>query len=319
MNGFAVAGASSEAAPARGKFTRPTSLPRAQSDFNMLRLFKIQSGDVLLASNNIPVESLNRELQIRFKKNLRMSSQGLFQLGSSCALRSVPVESNSNNYVWTAMLNPTTQTIEAGSEYSVQKIILRPGQLRAQLSLQKAQPSTLEIFCENPRIQDWTVTGFEIRTRGVLELRSNIQRDPATESRAYKLPGESLRHLSGSEYNGYFGSGLPGTSGVQLLIGSNPKAFADNGNRALWVGNRCAVLGEESPSNSARYTKDSKFAYQGKAIDLEKNKVRFQFRNWGYSLENLTIECQGSPAEVLEMTTAQVEADLNHSIHFYNK
>lgn len=285
----------------------------------MIRLFKIQSGNVLLASNRTPVEYLNRELQVRIRKDIEINSQGFYQLGTSCVLRTIDREANGNNYVWSALLNPTTRTIEAGTEFSVQKIGIRPGQLSAQLSVDKMEASTLEMFCENPRIQDWTVTSFEIRTQGVLELRSNIQRDPATESHAYKLPDANLQNLVGSNLNGYFGSGLPGTSGVQLLIGSNPQAFAENGNRALWVGNRCSVLGEETPNNSGQYAKDSKFAYQGKNIDLEKNKVRFQFRNWGYSLETLTVECNGSPAEVLTMSTAQVEADLNHSIHFYNK
>jgi hypothetical protein len=301
------------------KYTRSSSLPRVLSDFNMVRLFKIQSGGDLLASTNTPVESLNRELQFRFKADLEIPADGIYRLGTGCHLRSLDPANSARSYFWTALRGGYSHTVRAGTELVVQKIGLRPGQLRAELSRSKTAAAEIELVCSNPKIQEWTVTSFEIRTKGVLELRSNIQRDPATESHAYALPGLSLSELAGHEYNGYFGSGLPGTSGIQLLIGSNPQAFAHNDNRALWVGNRCAVIGEENPSNTAQYNKDSKFAYQGRVVDSEQGKVQFQFRNWGYSLETLTVECSGTPSEVLAMTTAQVEADLNQSVHFYNK
>ncbi|MBS1958545.1 MAG: hypothetical protein JST80_03655 [Bdellovibrionales bacterium] len=319
--GIFVVFAQAQVAQARN-YTTPTSLPRVESDFNMVRLFQIQSGDLLLASLRTPVEFLNRSLQVRFRKDVTVPVQGDLHIGTSCVFRAPhhTVESP-QNYTQTALPNSSSRTVKKGTELEVQNISIGPNKLQAEFANAKTREPLVEMICANPKIRDWTVMSFDIRTNGVIELRSNIQRDPASASHGSKerIHSPTMENLQGTLLNGYFGSGLPGTSGIQLMIGSNPRAFVENGNRAIWIGKLCQVLGEESSNNSAQYTKDSKFAFHGRVVNAEKNRVQFQFRNWSYALESLTIECSGSAKEVASMTMAQVESDLNQSIHFYSK
>lgn len=300
--------------------SKANALPRAVADFNMVRLLQIQAGDVLLASISTPMEFLNRDLQVRFRKSLSIPSQHPVSLGASCALRSLQTNEAIQNSTLTAISNSSGQRIAAGTELHLQNINVDSQSFRAVLADQKSRRGRLELTCNHPKIHDWSVTSFEIHTQGLFEIRSNIQRDPAAEIHSKPLEiGVALKTLQGHPWNGYFGSGLPGTAGIQLLIGSNPRAFSNNGNEALWVGSKCRLLGEESSLDSVEYKKDSKFAYVGRSIDTAKGKVQFHFQNWAYSLEHITIECGGYPHEVLSMTTAQVENDLNGAIHFYNK
>jgi hypothetical protein len=310
-------------------FTRAQSLPKAEAEFNVYRLFQIQSGAVQFAyipnqadrsPSDFSNEFLKRELQVRFKRAIQISNQQPHTLGASCSLRSMKGVDKSGNLLNSLLPLPTSIQIEEGAEYYVQNIVTEGPTLKAELAPQKSKPSRIELHCRHPQLSQWTVTSFEMHNQGAFELRTNIQRDPASLSHSYGPHlNSTLASLTGNRWNGFFGSGLPSTSGVQLLIGAQLSAFAENQNRALWVGNKCAVLNTNSKTDSGDYLKDSKFAFTRTEVQPSENKVRFHFENLSYEHASLTVECQGEASEVLAMSTADVENDLNQILHFYRK
>lgn len=312
-------------------YTRPESLPKAEAEFGVYRLFQIQSGAFQFASvanfgnatrspNDFSSDFARRELQIRFRKQLQWQQDLPLHLGTSCTLRSMNSIQKTGNLVHSSLPLASEQTLAEGSEYTVQNIRMEAQRIRADLSITRKSPPRFELRCEHPQLQQWTVNSFEMHTGGVFEIRTNIQRDPANLAHHYGPErSQTLSELVGSRWNGWFGSGLPQTSGVQLLIGAQLAAFASNQNRALWIGKKCAVLNLNSISDSGSYKKDSKYAYTGTQVDTELNRIRFYFENRGYELSGLTIECQGSAEQILSWNTRDLETDLNQILHFYQK
>ena len=125
--------------------------------------------------------------------------------------------------------------------------------------------------------------------------------------------------FKGSWMNGLFGSGLPNTMGMQLLIGANLKAFRESANAPLMMGNRCALLSQEGAAFDSAYAKDSKYAFLGYTSNVKDNTVDLVFGNWNYSPHQIKVRCQGEESQVLAMNAQEIAHDLNGAVHFYQK
>jgi hypothetical protein len=124
--------------------------------------------------------------------------------------------------------------------------------------------------------------------------------------------------FSGSKINGLFGSGLPGTTGVQLLLGADLKAYAEATNVTLERGKSCKLISQGNSALNDQYLKGSKFAFREVRV-VKAGKVEFVFDNWNHSPHQVRVECRGDIAHVQQMTLAEVEHDLNGTIQFYRK
>jgi hypothetical protein len=306
------------------QYTTSRSLPKAIAEFSVFRLFQIQAGEIQIASTQLSAgmnsDFLKRALQIRFRRDLNIRQGEVLSLGASCSLRPEQDLNRPLNFISSSLPRRAALKIETGTEFLVQQVQTAAGRIRATLIASHNADASFELFCQHPQLENWTVTSFEIHNQNQFEIRTNIQRDPANLSHSYGPHLETaLRDLKGSKLNAWFGSGLPGQHGIQLLIGTELRAFASNGNHQLWVGQKCAVLSLVSSELSGTYQKDSKYAFVGRQVDHEAQTVRFRFQNWGYELDTIEVECKGPAHEVLTWATAQIEADLNGAIHFYKK
>lgn len=177
----------------------------------------------------------------------------------------------------------------------------------------------VEVSCENQQVNTWTVSHFESHSDNALELHTFIGKTDHSIVRRVPSEGISIKNFKGSQFNGLFGSGLPGTVGMQLLVGSNLNAFRDPAGTSIVIGKKCTLVSQAAHSIGSEYKKDSRYGYMGYKVHAEDHSVDLIFENWSYSPHEIRVKCQGSESEVLKMNSASIERDLNGAIQFYKK
>jgi hypothetical protein len=198
-------------------------------------------------------------------------------------------------------------------------ISYQPELLKIKLSGSKESIRNLELTCTHPNIQEWSISEFESQLNQAARVYASAKLATFKSTAAVSTHDpKSLNSLKGSFYNGLFGSGLPGTTGIQLLLGANLKAYADQSNAVLMGGKKCKLMSQGTAALNDEYLKGSKFAFR--EVRTAKNgKVELVFDNWNHSPHQVRVECRGDLNSVQQMTLAQVEHDLNGTIQFYRK
>ena len=177
----------------------------------------------------------------------------------------------------------------------------------------------IEISCQNQQVKNWTVSHFESHSANAFELHTFVGKNSRSLVRMVPTEGIPLRKLKGSWLNGFFGSGLPKTMGIQLLVGSNLKAFRDPASAPIVIGKTCSLVSQEGGSISSEYLKGSRYGFLGYKVVAEDHTIEFVFGNWSYSPHRIRVKCHGDENEILEKNTAQIESDLNGAVQFYQK
>ena len=253
-----------------------------------------------------------------FKKEIALNQLGEASIGERCSLVAVKAESSPGYF--NAYLNVAPGgKILRNSSYEMRLVSFQRDVLKLALIASKESIHALELTCTHPSIQGWTVSEFESKLGHKARVYAsaklaNIKRVPAETERSHDL----LNSLRGSIINGIFGSGLPGTMGIQLLLGANLKAYADTSNANLMVGKRCKLISQTNIAFSDEYLKGSQFAFR-EYRSVNEGKTELVFDNWNQSPHQVRVECRGDLEHVKQMTVAEVEHDLNGTIQFYRK
>ena len=258
---------------------------------------------------------------LTFKSPVVLNHNGATQLGDRCAVSSLHSgEGLEHGYFNSPLTHTPGGMIEAATAYEMRLISYQSEVLKIELSNAKSRAEKLELTCTHPNIQSWTVAQFEahldqnVRIHAPDSLSSvELKRQASSTSKI------SVSDLRGSFFNGLFGSGLPGTMGIQLLLGANLKAYAEETNASLVVGKRCRLMSQGEQAMSAEYLKGSKFAFREYRATAGAKHVELVFDNWNHSPHQVRVQCQGSLAEVKKMTFAEVEHDLSGAVQFYEK
>lgn len=256
-----------------------------------------------------------------FNVPVMLNAAGEARVGKACMVRDVThTESAGRAYYNSVLGQAPGSRIAAGSAFEMGLIAFQYEALQIQLTTKTAPIQRLELGCSHPNIQSWSVSDFEAYSghlvkiqvpRALGELHSRLNPSPRDLM--------TLKDLKGFRYNAAFGSGLPGTSGIQLLLGANLKAYAEETNASLMVGRRCQMVSQKGKSINARYLKGSKFAFLGYLPKPEAGTVELVFGNWNHSPHQIRLECMGSESEVKALSFNEIEQDLNGAIRFYKK
>jgi len=258
---------------------------------------------------------------LTFLKPVTLNSSGEARVGKSCMVRDVSlVPGSGKGYFNSALAKSPGGAIAEGESFEMGLLSSQFESIRFEL-ISKEKPSRrFEIGCTDANIQGWTLSDFESSTsHGVsVKIPSSL-----TGVRAGKIQaiagGARMKDLKGNRFNGVFGSGLPGTSGVQLLFGANLKAYSDETGASLMQGRRCRIKAQNARSFNDRYIKGSKFSFLGFLPKPESGTVELVFANWNHSPHQIHIECLGDERSVRDFALRDIESDLNDSIRFYKK
>jgi hypothetical protein len=253
-----------------------------------------------------------------FKKEIALSQLGEATVGERCAI--VATKAETSRGYFNAYLNvaPGGKILE-NSSYEMRLISYSQDLLKISLVGAKESIHALELTCTHPSIQSWTVSEFESKLGFQARVYASAKiADMKKFAHAVGKTSDSLDSLKGSMFNGLFGSGLPGTMGIQLLLGANLKAYAETSNANLMVGKRCKLISQKNAAMSDQYLKGSKFAFR-EYRSVNKGKTELVFDNWNQSPHQVRVECRGDLENVKQMTVAEVEHDLNGTIQFYRK
>jgi hypothetical protein len=258
---------------------------------------------------------------LTFHRAVSLNSSGESKIGKSCFVRDTSLAQHSGrDYFNSAMAQTPGGKIKAGETFDMGLISAQFESIRIEL-ISKIKPfRRLEIGCTQANIQDWTISDFETSTAHAVSVKipSSIPGVRFAQSNR-GVSSARIKDLKGFRYNGVFGSGLPGTSGVQLLFGANLKAYSDETGASLMQGRRCRVKAQAARSFNDRYFKGSKFSFLGYLPKPEMGTVEMVFGNWNHSPHQIHIECLGSESSVRELALKDIESDLNGAIQFYRK
>jgi len=258
---------------------------------------------------------------VTFNRTIAFSSSGEARIGKTCSIRNVTLsQASGHNYYNSALAQSQGGSVKAGSTFEMGLISFQFESLQLELSSKSARGMKLELGCAHPSIQNWSVSDFEAYSSHQLTVR--VPASLAAERVLHSAKSGTLaliQDLKGFRFNGVFGSGLPGTSGIQLLIGANLKAYSAETSIPLLIGRRCQMVSQSSASFNDRYLKGAKFAFRGYRSNPEAGTVELVFDNLNHSPHELKVECIGQEAEVKQMSLQEVERDLNGAIRFYRK
>ena len=258
---------------------------------------------------------------LSFKSRVLLNASGEARIGKSCFVRDVTHSASAGRTYYNAALGQAPGSrIEPGVVFEMGLIAFQYESLQLELVSKTLPLQKLELGCSHPNIQAWSVGDFEAYSGHRIVIR--VPRAVSElHAKHHFSPREllTLKDLKGFRYNAAFGSGLPGTSGIQLLFGANLKAYAAETNASLMVGRRCQVVSQKDRSFNARYLKGSKFAFLGYQPKPEAGTVELVFGNWNHSPHQIRLECLGSEGEVKALSFQDIEQDLNGAIHFYRK
>ena len=258
---------------------------------------------------------------LTFEAPIALNSNGEARLGKTCYIRNITSsQRTSRDFFSSALSQSPGGQVMTGSPFEMELISFQPESLRLELISKNAPVQRLELGCAHPEIQSWSVADFEAYSGNQLWVKVPSQL-LAKSSRQLLIEAVTpmLGDLKGNRFNGAFGSGLPGTSGIQLLFGANLKAYENETNISLLVGRRCQIVSQANRSMGDRYLKGSKFGFQGYHVNAEAGTVELVFDNWNHSPHQIRVECIGSESEIKQMSVAEVEHDLNGAIRIYRK
>lgn len=258
---------------------------------------------------------------LTFKSLVVLNHNGATQLGDRCAITTLHSgEGMERGYFNSPLTHAPGGMIEANTAFEMRLISYQSEVLKIELLNAKAPTKKLELTCTHSNIQLWTVAQFEAH----LEQKVRVHAPDSLSSVELKHAASSTSKISisalrGSFFSGLFGSGLPGTMGIQLLLGANLKAYSEETNASLVVGKRCRLVSQGEQAMSAEYLKGSKFAFREYHATPGAKHVELVFDNWNHSPHQVRVQCQGTLDQVKKMTFAEVEHDLSGSIQFYEK
>jgi len=258
---------------------------------------------------------------LSFTTRIPLNASGEAKVGKACFIRDVThTESAGHTYYNSALTGAPGSRVEAGVPFEMGLIAFQYEALQLQLVSKSAPFQRLELGCANPNIQAWSVADFEAYSGHKIAVRVPSS-FAELHARARVSPQNllTLKDLKGFRYNAVFGSGLPGTSGIQLLFGANLKAYAEETDASLMVGRRCQMVSQNGKSIAARYTKGSKFAFLGYQPKPESGTVELVFGNGNHSPHPIRLECIGRESVVKALSFEEIEQDLNGAIRFYRK
>jgi hypothetical protein len=258
---------------------------------------------------------------LTFRKSLTLNSNGEARVGKSCLIRDVSLVPNSGKgYFSSALAKAPGGFVHAGESFEMGLLSARFESIRFEL-ISKEKPSRrFEIGCTDANIQGWTLSDFESSASQTVSVKvaPSLTGIRPTGKQAVP-PSTQMKDLKGYRFNGVFGSGLPGTSGVQLLFGANLKAYSDETGASLMQGRRCRIKAQTARSLNDRYIKGSKFSFLGFLPKPQSGTVELVFANWNHSPHQIQIECLGDERSVRDLALRDIESDLNDSIRFYKK
>ncbi len=260
---------------------------------------------------------------LRFSSSISFNQHGIAKIGDNCTLTQSTGHSLMgfvNSYFSTPLAHSPGGTIQANAVYELRLVSFKEELLELELFNKEEKVNRLELTCTHPQIQAWTVSDFETHLAQNAKIHF-VPTKAQLKMKSHPALRESMlvKDLKGSKYNGWFGSGLPGTMGIQLLLGANLKAYADENNAPIVIGKRCKLVSQESEAINDQYLKGSKFAFRESRVKDDKGNVELIFNNWSHSPHELKVECKGNPINAAPMTVAEVERDLNGTIQFYHK
>ncbi len=257
---------------------------------------------------------------ITFLSPIALNSSGESRIGKSCYVRNTSLMHNSGKgYFQSALAQTPGGEIKAGEAFEMEVLSAGFDSIRFDLSSIANPSRRLEIGCSHAKIQSWTIADFESSSSHLVRVRIPASLVEKKSGRIDAAAATRMEELKGNRFNGVFGSGLPGTSGVQLLFGANLKAYADETGAALMQGRKCRIMAQSARSLKDRYLKGSKFSFLGYQVKKDIGTVEMVFGNWNHSPHQIRIECLGDESSVKSLSLAQIENDLNGSIKFYRK
>ncbi len=285
--------------------------PKVPADLNVVQL--LEAFQTHLAHVQMPYVVLNRSIPL--VKN------GNIPLGDSCSVHALAQSCNvSSSGYYNQILNSTPgDVLKSGKKYNFDSMKLFSDSFSAIFKNEAESMCAIEISCHNQQIKSWTVSHFETHSSNAFELHSFIGKDDHSIVRQVPKAGLDVKNFKGHWANAFFGSGLPGTVGMQLLVGSNLKAFPNPLNAPIVIGKKCSLMSQESDSIGTEYAKDSRYGFLGYKVLQEEHMVELLFGNWSYSPHQIRVKCQGDEKEVFAMNSAKIESDLNGAIQFYSK
>jgi hypothetical protein len=262
--------------------------------------------------------------RLTFKSEITLNEEGQASMGERCVVSSENVSTPSVGFFNSGMNVVSGGKILAQSSYEMRLVSYQQEVLKISLKGSMEKLRSLELTCTDPNIQSWTVSEFETalhnkaRVYASAELAAFAVSAGSVSARAVAGDTSLMGSINGSQINGLFGSGLPGTTGVQLLLGADLKAYAEATNATLERGKSCKLISQGNAALNDQYLKGSKFAFREMRV-IKAGKVEFVFDNWNHSPHQVRVECRGDIAHVQQMTLAEVEHDLNGTIQFYRK
>ena len=217
---------------------------------------------------------------LTFEAPIALNSNGEARLGKTCYIRNITSsQRTSRDFFSSALSQSPGGQVMTGIPFEMELISFQPESLRLELISKNAPVQRLELGCAHPEIQSWSVADFEAYSGNQLWVKVPSQL-LAKSSRQLLIEAVTpmLGDLKGNRFNGAFGSGLPGTSGIQLLFGANLKAYENETNISLLVGRRCQIVSQANRSMGDRYLKGSKFGFQGVPRECRGRNGRARFR-----------------------------------------
>lgn len=258
---------------------------------------------------------------VSFSKAIQLNSNGEARMGRSCMIRNTSHEENMGRggYYGSPLTQAPGGKIAEGASFDMRLISFDEEFLQLELGARDGSSRKFELGCAHSSIQRWSVADFEAQSGNLLAVRVPASLVDQSVSNSSNAMSARVMDLKGSRYNGIFGSGLPGTSGIQLNFGANLKAYAQESSAPIMVGRRCKILSQSEDSLNDRYLKGSKFSFLGFIAHPEKRSVELAFANWNHSPHQIRVECKGSETEVGTLTVQEIERDLNGALRFYRK
>ncbi len=293
----------------------------AAHEVPMSRLFQHASTPGLTRTISSHNSKKNAFPVITFLSSVSLNSSGESRIGKSCYVRNTSLIHNAGQgYFHSALAQTPGGVIRAGESFEMEVLSAGFDSIRFDLSSTANPARRLEIGCSHAKIQSWTIADFESSSSHLIQVRIPAsltgKKSGLADATAASLRMEEMK---GNRFNAVFGSGLPGTSGVQLLFGANLKAYTDETGAALMQGRKCRIMAQSARSLKDRYLKGSKFSFLGYQVKKEIGTVEMVFGNWNHSPHQIRIECLGDESSVKSLSLAQIESDLNGSIKFYRK
>lgn len=263
------------------------------------------------------VSALSTPPSITLNSEVKLGTNQVANLGRACHIRSVSAVSGHGTLYNQPITLSSESPLETSLPYEMRLIAFEKEHMKVEL---KNSKSRFLLECTHPRIQNWTVSDLEIQSDRMIKVHVPVAYS-SLKMKAFKTESVflNLSDLKGSTMNGVFGSGLPGTMGIQLLLGANLKAYAEETNAPLMVGRQCKLVSQAEDAIGDHYLKGSKFAFRESRMNTDQNKIELIFDNWNHSPHQVRVECKGSTSKLKQLTVADVERDLNGTIQFYKK